>query len=177
MSDGSTAFARSTWAGLRGKTRVRAQILQAMALMTLTSAAQRWVPMRRWSGVLGEPAAVPATWGQNAGAVRSAAADGVEADVARAIRVGSNHLPWEPSCLAQACAGQYMLHRRGTPGVVVIGLRRSNESEPETHAWLMGRAGALTGGPAADGFTPVTVFEQSGGVRALDVPLMRRPST
>lgn len=143
--------------------------------MTLTSAAQRWVPMRRWSCVLGAAAPVPETWGRHTGSVRSAAADGAEANVARAIRVGANHLPWEPSCLAQATAGQYMLRRRGTPGVVVIGMRRTQDTAPETHAWLMGKAGALTGGPAAEGFTAVTVFEQPGGVRAVDVPLTRRP--
>jgi hypothetical protein len=80
-------------------------------------------------------------------------------------------LPFEPSCLAQATAGQVMLRRRGQPGVVVIGLRPPTAASPVAefptgedrdrwgaHAWLMGSAGALTGGPAAEGFTAINVF-------------------
>ena len=40
-----------------------------------------------------------------------------------------------------------------------------------SHAWLLGSCGALTGGPAAQGFTAVTVFEVPGGLRAGDVDL------
>jgi len=81
--------------------------------------------------------------------------------VAGAIRRASQLLPFEPTCLAQAGAGQMMLRRRHHPGVVVIGLRRG-EADWDAHAWLLGHAGALTGGPAARGFTPTTVFTVDG---------------
>lgn len=44
-----------------------------------------------------------------------------------------------------------------------------NRDRWEAHAWLLGSIGALTGGPAAAGFTATTVFEVPGGLRAGDV--------
>ena len=93
--------------------------------------------------------------------------------MAGAVRRGSHWLPWSPTCLAEATAGQVMLRRRGGSGVVVIGLRKDPE-DPATwqaHAWLLGGKGALTGGPAAAGFTATTVFEVPGGLPATAVEL------
>ena len=67
-----------------------------------------------------------------------------------------------------------MLRRRGEPGVVVIGLRPvqvDGVTDWQAHAWLLGRQGALTGGPAATGFTATTVFIQPDGLRATEVEL------
>jgi hypothetical protein len=55
--------------------------------------------------------------------------------------------------------------------VVVIGLRRQDDGPWDAHAWLLGRRGALTGGPAAQGFTATTVYEHPGGLRAAEVEL------
>ena len=151
--------------------RGRARVAQAMALVTVTGAAQKVVPLTRWSRVIGTHAGVPPQWAQetqHAVPVRSADLD--EERVRRAIRRASERLPWTPSCLAQAAAGQIMLRRRGKPGVVVIGLRPA-DGEWDAHAWLLGERGALTGGLASDGFTPTTVFEVPGGLKAADVDL------
>jgi hypothetical protein len=87
----------------------------------------------------------------------------VEGSVVLAVAAAVRRLPWEPSCLSQAATVQFLLRRRGESGVVVIGLRRADPDGPwESHAWLLGRSGALTGGPAATGFTPVTVFGDPG---------------
>jgi hypothetical protein len=151
--------------------RGRARVAQAMALMTVTGAAQKVVPMSRWSRVIGEHSQVPTKWEATPDQtvpVRSADLD--EERVRRAIRRASERLPWTPSCLAQAAAGQIMLRRRGKPGVVVIGLRPA-DGEWDAHAWLLGARGALTGGQAAEGFTPTTVFEVPDGLKASDVDL------
>lgn len=143
-------------------------------LLGVGAAAQRWVPMPRWSALLGAPGAVPGQWrGRQVRALGEAAADEVERRVAFAVDRAMAHLPMQPTCLAQAFAGQLMLRRRGRSGVVVIGLRPppSAEGRWEAHAWLLGEAGALTGGPAAHGFTATTVFEVPGGLRAGDVDL------
>lgn len=83
-------------------------------------------------------------------------------------------MPWTPKCLAEATAGQLLLRQLGSPGVVVIGLR-PGEAEPvaswDAHAWLLGRRGALTGGPAAAGFTATTVFQVADGLTADEVYL------
>ncbi|MDO8309898.1 MAG: lasso peptide biosynthesis B2 protein [Actinomycetota bacterium] len=145
---------------------------QAMALLAVTGAAQRLVPMARWSWLVGEPAAVPDGWGGPTAAIPLRAADAVEYRVSRAVTKGAQYLPWTPSCLAEAATGQFMLTRRGRPGVVVLGLRPVAGGGPwEAHAWLVGERGALTGGRAAAGFTPTSVFEVPGGLRAADVDL------
>jgi hypothetical protein len=67
-----------------------------------------------------------------------------------------------------------MMSVRGEPGVVVIGLRRdetASKKQWKAHAWLVGQGGVITGGPAAVGFTPTTVYERPSGLRAAEVPL------
>ena len=141
-------------------------------LLTVTGAAQRWLPMPRWSRVLGVAGPVPSTWrGQEVAALPVAFGSVVEFRVGSAIARGGQLLPWTPTCLAEAATGQVMLARRGEPGVVVVGLRRGNEADGaawDAHAWLVGARGAVTGGPAAEGFTATTVFERPGG-RTADV--------
>ena len=177
--------------------------------MVVGAVAQKWVPMRRWSGVLGEAGEVPGSWrGRTVRGIPERAGDDAERDVAVAVDRAMAHLPGTPSCLAQAFAGQVMLRRRGRGGVVVIGLRRGRDdrdvaqadgADPgidvapgsadrgtpparsdlmpagqgqwDAHAWLLGSVGALTGGPAASGFTATTVFEAPGGLRADEVVL------
>lgn len=159
-------------ASTRGKRlRARARVLEAMALVAATAAAQRFVPMTKWSFALGEATEVPSAWrGRNSPAIPRRASSTTEARVVGAINSASRRLPWKPSCLAEAGAAQIMLRRRHAPGVVVIGLRPGEpDSRWDAHAWLMGRAGSLTGGPAAHGFTAVTVFEVHGGMTAEDV--------
>ena len=141
--------------------------------MVVGAAAQKWVPLPRWSGVLGAHAEVPRAWrGQSVAELPVRAEDDVERAVAVAVDRALAHLPAQPSCLAQAFAGQVMLRRRGRTGVVVIGLRPAPagiDGRWDAHAWLMGRQGALTGGPAAEGFTATTVFEVPGGLHGTDV--------
>lgn len=131
-----------------------------MGLVCAAAAAQKWVPMPRWSRVLGEPQPVPANWsGAQIVTLPTRAASLNERRVAGSIRRASELLPFEPTCLAQATAGQIMLRQRREPGTVVIGLRRPDRPGAwDAHAWLLGRQGALTGGPAAAGFTATTMF-------------------
>lgn len=140
----------------------RLRVVEAMALLTIGGALQRWWPMRQWSRALGIQQAVPPTWlSKPVTRLPTRAVDRTERVVALAVRRGSHWLPWEPSCLAQAFAGQVMLRRRGTSGAVVIGLRRPENPTVSTwdaHAWLLGSDGALTGGPVAHGFTATTVY-------------------
>jgi hypothetical protein len=154
-------------ARIRGKARTG----QALALLVAATAAQRWVPMQRWSRIIGVPRPTPEEWrGRRVVAVRQGSGSVTERTVAASVRRASRALPWEPTCLAQATAAQIMLRRRGTSGVLVIGLR-AGDDQWDAHAWLLGTRGALTGGPAATGFTPTTVFEVPGRLRAAEVDL------
>lgn len=141
-------------------------------LLVLAAAAQRWVPMRRWSWVLGRTAAVPESWrGARIESLPVRSASLAEQRVLRAVRRASALVWWSPRCLAEATAGQVLLRQLGEPGVVVIGLRPSPDGGApwDAHAWLVGRTGAITGGPAARGFTATTVFQVAGGLQADEV--------
>lgn len=164
---------------LAQRTVGRARTLEALLLLVAVEAARRAVPMRHWSSVIGRPRAVPGAWhGQAVERLgRAGPAERAERVVADAVRRAGRRLPWQPTCLAEAVAGQVMLRRRHRAGVVVIGLRPGAPRAPHgsrtpPHAWLLGPTGPLLGVAASAGFTPVTVFEAAGGVRAEQVPLV-----
>lgn len=155
----------------------RARVIEAVALFVVAAFAQRFVSMPRWSGVLGTPGEVPADWeGRSVVTLPVRAATPAELHTLRALRRARRLVPWSPRCLVEATAGQVLLRQLGSAGVVVIGLRPPppphRPDEPwEAHAWLVGRTGALSGGPAATGFTATTVFEVPDGLRAAEVEL------
>ena len=163
--------------GLAVRTLGRLRTTEALLLLLLVGAAKRAVPMRYWSFLLGRPRAVPGDWRGRAveRLARTGPATGRERVVVQAIRRAGRRLPWSPSCLAEAVAGQVMLRRRGGAGVVVIGLRPGAGDGSSAHAWLLGPSGPLLGAAASAGFTPVTVFETDAGVRAEDIPLEPAP--
>ena len=175
---------RSLWERFRRRWAHRLLAIEAIGLLALAAGAQRWVPMPRWSSVLGRPGAVPDAWkSHRIAALPLRAGDTIEVRVARAVRAASRVVPWSPRCLAEATAGQVLLRQLGAAGVVVIGLqppdpdatpvqpRRRGHGPWAAHAWLLGRSGALTGGPAAKGFTATTVFEVPDALTAVDVDL------
>ncbi len=143
---------------------------EALCLLVLFGFAQRFIPIAWWSGFLGCNARIPKHW-QGVKTVTAMQRLSVieERAVAIAIRRAYRRLPFQPTCLAQASAGQMMLRRRGRSGVVVIGMRLypiSTDKRWEAHAWLLGKCGAITGGKNAHGFTPTNVFEVPGGLSA-----------
>ncbi len=151
-----------------------------MGLLAAAGLAQRAIPMRYWARVLGRPAPPPEAWmGVRVGSLPVQAATLEEARAGRAVRRACRALPWKPTCLAEAAAGQVLLRQQGQPGVVMIGLRPTGpmdgtvpaDGRPrwDAHAWLMGRSGAITGGPAAFGFTATTVYEVPSGLSAAEV--------
>ena len=155
--------------------RHRLRVVGAMLLLALLGIAQKLIPMPRWSRILGRVGEVPPAWrGSKVGQLPYRSSSVAETRVARSVARAVRALPWTPTCLAEAAAGQVLLRLAGSPGVVVIGLKRT---EPETtgpwdaHAWLMGASGSLTGGAAASGFTATTVYEVPGALRARDINL------
>ncbi len=155
-----------------------ARVGEAMAFLVAAAGAQRWVPMPRWSTLLGKVGSPPDKWkGPSAEGVPERAGSPTERRVALAVGRASSALPFTPTCLAQATAGQLMLRLRGEPGTVVVGLipptptrgmiNPGVDVQPAwgAHAWLMGSVGSLAGGPAAAGFTATTVFRPARRLR------------
>ena len=155
--------------------RHRGRVAVAMVLLAVFGLAQKSIPMRYWSGVLGRVGEVPASWrGAKVDDLPHRSASVAETRVARSVARALRALPWTPTCLAEAATGQVLLRLAGSPGVVVIGLKRTDPRSRESwdaHAWLMGSRGSLTGGGAASGFTATTVYEVPGALRAEEITL------
>ena len=104
--------------------RAAARASEAASLVVAAAVAQRWIAMPKWAGVLGEVGPVPPEWaGPSAGSIPTKSGSVTEQRVAVAVERATRLLPFTPTCLAQATAGQVMLRRRGEPGSVVVGLQ------------------------------------------------------
>ena len=80
------------------------------------------------------------------------------AGVARAVRIMSRHVPWGSKCLDQAIAAHMMLHRRGLPGTLYLGVAKAGEAELEAHAWERSGPFYITGGRGRQQYTVVATF-------------------
>jgi hypothetical protein len=69
--------------------------------------------------------------------------------LAWALQVASRTVPGA-SCLTQALAGHLMLARAGKPGLVRIGVRRSQDGQFQAHAWLLSGTDVLVGNTEVD---------------------------
>ncbi len=56
--------------------------------------------------------------------------------VQRSISRAANVLPWKSLCLSRSIAEFIMLRRRGIPAVMFTGVRFSDHSSLEAHAWV-----------------------------------------
>jgi hypothetical protein len=70
-------------------------------------------------------------------------------------------LPWRADCLIQAMAAQRWLRARGIASSISIGVRRSEEGEFESHAWLRQGKRIVTGGEIQQ-FSPILTPDHRG---------------
>jgi hypothetical protein len=80
--------------------------------------------------------------------------------VACSIRQAAVHTPLQSVCLPQALTAYRMLHRRGVPGQLYLGLRKDAKSaDPlEAHAWAQAGDTIITGEKGHETFTVISVF-------------------
>jgi len=126
----------------------RWRVVQALTLLVLARLLRRFVPMRRWSGLLGANGA--AVVGIELGPL-----SGAEAEVAWAVEAGSRRVA--ANCLEQAVAASLMLRARRLPAAVVIGLDVADPGATP-HAWLVGPSGLVVTGGELGAFRPVNQF-------------------
>lgn len=113
--------------------RNRLATLRAISLLVLAACLVRFVPMSRWRSSLGEihQGGVGCLPVLREGDLRRAAA--VSRQVVRAVR----RLPWEPKCLAQAMALQWLLRREEIGSQLVLAMdRRDRTADHGYHAWV-----------------------------------------
>jgi hypothetical protein len=128
--------------------------LRVWGLIVAGSFLQRYTSMSKWQQLLGRPHQVsPAITLHNNGLLT-----GFEQRLGKAILRSSSLLPWKVSCLTQAFAGQRILKSRGTPGEVVIGLKKATEGPWPAHAWLIYRGSVIAGEQPDDFYSPTTAY-------------------
>jgi hypothetical protein len=79
-----------------------------------------------------------------------------------AVTVLARHYPLDAKCLARAVAGKWMLHRRGLPSTLYLGVDRVSSGEKwlEAHAWLHCGTDIITGEQHHERFTVLAAFTE-----------------
>lgn len=133
--------------------RHRRLVVEAMALCTAARCLRLLVPAPRWEAAIGRKEMIA-----DDPPLPSRFPAGLDREVSIATWSAARRLPFTPNCLEQALAARWMLRRRGSHPIVVIGLSRDRQGDP-AHAWLIGEGGAvLTGASSAPNFVAVTAF-------------------
>jgi hypothetical protein len=121
--------------------RGRLLTLEAMAMLITARILVACVPLARWRSTLGEPTHLQDQ-------VANLCVDNRPAHaLARAVTRAARRLPGENRCLPQAMSLQWMLHRRGLGGMLLIGVRpgSSRGGIDDLHAWIVRGDEALLG--------------------------------
>lgn len=72
-----------------------------------------------------------------------------------AIDAAHRRLPWNVPCLATAIAANRLLARRDIPSELWLGVKTSEASPIDAHAWLVADGCVVTGGAGRDAFRPL----------------------
>lgn len=81
------------------------------------------------------------------------------------ITRAANNTPWESACLAQSLTAQWMLKRRGIPGVFYLGVMKGENGDEKmrAHAWSQCGDTIITGHKGYEDYTVVSVFRWGRG--------------
>ena len=117
MAANTAAFFGLSW-------RERWHFAQAVVLLPLTAAALRFVPLRRWRGVIDRPRP------------RRRPHDKARADrIAHMVAAAAAYGPYRASCLPQSLVLQWLLRRDGMRGELRFGVRRIG-GDLTAHCWI-----------------------------------------
>ncbi len=128
-------------------------LARAIPLVIWGSMLQKWVPIMKWGHLLGRAGPVPSSLRALS---NIPAAPGEVLEISKSVARACTILPWTPTCLAKAFAGQRLLLAEGRPGVVVIGLKLGDNNRWPAHAWLISEDKILTGGEVSDQYFPAS---------------------
>lgn len=79
--------------------------------------------------------------------------------VAWAVAVAKHHLPGVYSCLAQALAAKALLHRRGRPARLLLGVEKGEPGRFQAHAWVENEGSTVVGGEDLSRYRPLPALE------------------
>lgn len=146
--------------------RALANLLKVTTLLVVGAFLQKFVPMTRWGHLLGTPGKPDRT-------SHSTSETTVPPEVLaleKSLRQGVRLLPFTPSCLAQAFAGQRMLISKDIPSTVTIGLRQEGTHNWPAHAWLHAGNRVITGGGVGEVYFPTTSYRWAHASTAPETP-------
>jgi hypothetical protein len=124
-------------------------LAEALVLLLAARIAIVVVPFRRLAPWLGDVTTAAPPGGGTGG--------GEPGRIGQAVGAVSRAVPWQTRCLTQAIAAQWMLQRRGLPGVVHLGVRKEGATIA-AHAWTSCGNQNVVGGTGAETFTPLAAF-------------------
>jgi hypothetical protein len=130
-------------------------LLEAGICLGLARAAVLTLPLRRIMAFLGHKIGIADSVHQPLRSVEIQR-------VAWAIRVVRRRTPWNSNCLAQALAGQKMLHRRGIASTLFLGVLKEGDSGLAAHAWVCSSDVIVTGGNQLDRYAVIVSFANPG---------------
>ena len=87
--------------------------------------------------------------------------EGLDAEtdaIAWAVDSVARRTPWDSTCLARCLAARVMLHRRGIPSTLTLGVGPTERGPLSAHAWLSMGGRMVIGGDEAAPYTPVARF-------------------
>lgn len=135
---------------LRQPAGVRRLAVVAALQLIRASIELRLLPSRRTVALLGVVQGGALDASVSATELRAAMDAGLI--VARVAR----RLPWRPTCLRQALAVRRMLHARGIPSSIHLGV--TGPSAPAAHAWVTVQGQAVVGAEGMERFVPLAAF-------------------
>lgn len=127
----------------------RRDLVEAVALCTMAGLLLKILKFRRLAPRLGRHMAVSPAEPDQASSLQVAR-------VSWAVAAAARHLPWQPVCLPQAVAAQWMLRRRSIPSTLYLGADPARNYD--AHAWVRAGTTIVTGGPRDERFTVVSSF-------------------
>jgi len=86
---------------------------------------------------------------------------GLADQVVWAVTAASRRVPGQATCLSRALTVHALLHRRGCPSRLHIGVVRGNQGALAAHAWVESGGRILIGGTESEigRFTPLAAFD------------------
>jgi hypothetical protein len=114
-------------------------LIEAVGRLVAAGVLLRALRLRRLAPRLGRHMAVSPEDGPTGDVV------GEVQSVRWAIAAAARHLPWQPVCLPQAVAAQWMLRRRGIASTLYFGIAPGPEYQ--AHAWVRAGRVIVTGEP------------------------------
>jgi hypothetical protein len=138
--------------------------LRAVGELSLASVRLRATDQRRLVELLGD------AQGPGTGADPEVPAElGLAArQIGRVVERVARVLPWHPTCLRQALAGNRMLKRAGIPHVIHLGV--SDAATLGAHAWVTVGGRIVIGAGGVKGHTPVARFVHCPMTSSMPIP-------